>query len=354
MAATVALDETFWADPYSVRELQGIHTNSVHLYFYRSSFFDATSNNNVLLQQAFRFPEKAHLLQSRAAFEDAVRSMPSGGLEFMVVAEPESSEGAWVVQKQLRVPGHGAAADEIEVLATYWVGGDRIFMAPSVADTLASRILDTTTALATTLEAASALMSFAPSSGHTYFPSDAAPSKLRGFTQSQSRSVSPGAASVDASQAVGLSAPRAGRHDSAVGGAAFSEGFLLRSLKLATLYGNEYADENPLQGEPGSFKFTSTNERVAAQNAAALAAQEAQAAKSQTAPSFLNASHTANKAPAVTGTGGEPASRANTGSPTPKPTGDGAGSRKGSAARGVKDKKERRKSKAPTSPATPL
>lgn len=99
-----------------------------------------TSNNNVILQNALRTPEQHHLLENRLAFEDAVRRMPSGGLQFIVTGEPENEDGAWVIQKQQRTVRPGLE-DEIEVVGTYWVVGDRIFMAPSTADILGNRIV---------------------------------------------------------------------------------------------------------------------------------------------------------------------------------------------------------------------
>jgi len=98
------------------------------------------SNNNVILQQANRFVEQRNLLDSRQAFEDAVRNMTSGGLQFMVIGEPENDDGPWVIQKQQRTVQQGLE-DEVEVLGTYWVVAEKIFMAPSVADILGSKIV---------------------------------------------------------------------------------------------------------------------------------------------------------------------------------------------------------------------
>lgn len=68
-------------------------------------------------------------------------------------------------------------------------------------------------------------------------------------------------------------------------------GLLFESFNLAQRYGTEYMDENPLQGEPGSFVFSSTNERLRARQheqavkaaAAAAAALSSRISESQTA-----------------------------------------------------------------------
>jgi mediator of RNA polymerase II transcription subunit 6 len=46
---------------------------------------------------------------------------------------------------------------------------------------------------------------------------------------------------------------------------------LLESLNLSTRFGDEYVDENPLIGEPGSFVFSSTQTHLRAQQAAKAA-----------------------------------------------------------------------------------
>jgi mediator of RNA polymerase II transcription subunit 6 len=84
--------------------------------------------------------EQRHLLDNRQAFEDAVRNMTSGGLQFMVIGEPDNDDGPWVIQKQQRTVQQGLE-DEVEVLGTYWVVAEKIFMAPSVADILGSKIV---------------------------------------------------------------------------------------------------------------------------------------------------------------------------------------------------------------------
>lgn len=92
------------------------------------------------MNEAKRYAEKQHLLHDRKAFEAAVRAMASGGLQFVIVGEAETPDAPWIMQKQQRTVRRGQE-DEIEVLATYWIQGDRISVCPSVADVLQSRLV---------------------------------------------------------------------------------------------------------------------------------------------------------------------------------------------------------------------
>ncbi|KAI5296464.1 Mediator of RNA polymerase II transcription subunit 6, partial [Ascosphaera atra] len=101
-------------------------------------------------------------IETREAFESRLKTMQ--GLEFVVAHDPLIEFGAaleaakkegpvkvqqqmsqepsniWVIRKQMRrkVPGKG---DEIEALATYFVVGDSIYMAPSVYGVVGSRMV---------------------------------------------------------------------------------------------------------------------------------------------------------------------------------------------------------------------
>lgn len=135
------LDEIQWKSPPLAASMLGIHSNSVLFYFSHSPFFDPTSNNAVLVNQAMFNPNMHAVLASRESFEGRLGTM--AGLEFMVAQEPAdmapgTGTGVWVIRKQMRRKRVGEE-DEITVMATYFVVGDNIYMAPSVADVLASR-----------------------------------------------------------------------------------------------------------------------------------------------------------------------------------------------------------------------
>lgn len=289
----------------------------------------------------------------------------------MVIGEPENDDGPWVIQKQQRIVQQGLE-DEVEVLGTYWVVAEKIFMAPSVADILGSKILSATTALTSFLGVASTLSLFTPATGHTYFP---VPAKASSSTTSAqngtlSRATTPGgslAPTEATSQTIQHSASQPVTSNNSIHDAKFSDTLFMHSLNLTARFATEFADENPLQGEPGSFVFSSTNERIAAQNAAQAAAQlKAQSAALSAAPGGMGMGGLGMgmvRAPgagagAGVGVGGrvstERESAVSTAAPTPKPPGEVvAGAGKGSQAKvGEVGKLKRRKSKALGSPTT--
>ena len=189
------LDEVQWRSPQIAQSMSGVHSNSgmyeflrclfyilvvaarrciggwfgptwitillanmtlVLHYFAHSPFFDATSNNATLATQATYNAAMYHINQTREAFEGRLRTMQ--GLEFMVAHEPTSlpsssqlaRQGApnprdqrssiWVIHKQYRRKTPGAS-DQVTVLGVYFVVGENIYMAPSVANVVGSRLV---------------------------------------------------------------------------------------------------------------------------------------------------------------------------------------------------------------------
>ena len=146
MAATGTsepLDEIQWRHPAMVAQMQGIHTNSVLMYFAQSPFFDQTSNNALLLSQAMVNPNLFPVIQTREAFEARLRTM--SGLEFVVAQEPAETApgtgtGVWVIRKQTRRKRQGED-DDIAVHAAYYVVGDNVYQAPTLADIMGFRVV---------------------------------------------------------------------------------------------------------------------------------------------------------------------------------------------------------------------
>jgi mediator of RNA polymerase II transcription subunit 6 len=134
------LDEIQWRAPPQFEG--GIHSNSVLYYFSESPFFDKTSNNEVVFQQGLNNPNMTQFLATRELFEGRLKSM--SGLEFIVAQEPAETgpgagTGVWVINKQTRRKRQGEE-DEVTVHATYFIVGGNIYMAPSLADIISSRI----------------------------------------------------------------------------------------------------------------------------------------------------------------------------------------------------------------------
>jgi mediator of RNA polymerase II transcription subunit 6 len=84
-----------------------------------------------------------HYIQTREAFEGRLKTM--SGLEFIVGEEPAETgpgmgTGVWVIRKQTRRKRYDEE-DEITIHASYFVVGENIYMAPTLADILASRLV---------------------------------------------------------------------------------------------------------------------------------------------------------------------------------------------------------------------
>lgn len=114
-------------------------------YFAESPFFDRTSNNQIVRTQA-EMPGRERMIETRHAFEGELRKR--SGLEFVVAhaqtdfghQDLANSQGRWVIHKQRRTKKPGAE-DKVDLLATYFVLGDLIYMAPSVGDILWNRMV---------------------------------------------------------------------------------------------------------------------------------------------------------------------------------------------------------------------
>lgn len=84
-----------------------------------------------------------YIVETREAMEARLKTM--SGLEFMVAQEPAEMDpgtgtGVWVIRKQIRRKRQGQE-DEVNVQATYFVVGENIYMAPTVADIIGNRLV---------------------------------------------------------------------------------------------------------------------------------------------------------------------------------------------------------------------
>lgn len=125
----------------------------VLFYFAESPFFDPTSNNASLAIQASYNEAFRHFVETREAFEARLKTM--SGLEFIVAYDPlqaaaqsdtrfaHEPSNVWVIRKQNRRKRTGMD-DEVSVISTYFLVGDCIYMAPSVASVVGNRIVCST------------------------------------------------------------------------------------------------------------------------------------------------------------------------------------------------------------------
>lgn len=266
----------------------------IHRYFSEQPFFDWTTKNGLLVSQARNSREAFDVVHDRQAFEANLRRNP--GTEYVIVGEPQPIPGAptgekngmWVIRKQdrLREPKtldpHNPYPST-QTLATYYIVGENVYQAPSVADVVGNRVLSAATHLSKFFDKAASLPSFSPTTGHTYLPQTVKPTGTTSIAGSPARSregsVAPGIDSQSLrsgslapdSQSVGPSTTAASNAQDAR--------LLAQSLQMSIQFTDEYMDENPLLGEPGTFKFTSSTaavkKRKADEEAAALAATKA-------------------------------------------------------------------------------
>lgn len=58
------------------------------------------------------------------------------------MSSPEGDSGIWVIRKQMRRKGSGRDDDdEVTVLGCYFLVGENIYMAPSIANVIGSRLV---------------------------------------------------------------------------------------------------------------------------------------------------------------------------------------------------------------------
>ncbi|KAL6719711.1 Mediator of RNA polymerase II transcription subunit 6 [Lecanora helva] len=358
------LDEIQWNHPNMVQSIGGITTNTgkqtypqvdillltlkvVLPYFAESPFYDQTSNNAVLTVQAFSNPNMYHFLQTREAFEGRLRTMQ--GLEFMVTHDPSEKgtkvehSGVWVIGKQTRRKRQGMQ-DEVTPISSYYVVGINVYMAPSVGNIVGSRVLSAVTSLTKLLSKASSLPTFTPATGYNYLPTTSKNQGLQSAQNSKEGTPMPGVATplpttqeTTSSKSTSFSGSKG---DIDVQGVQM----LVDSYGLSLRYGNEYMDENPIVGEPGSFRLAKSQDS----NLTSSISTNKSSQQSFKGP-------TPASTPAPTKEVPPPLKTDNIDNDAKKPTKGAEKSPTTPGVGGKKDKKERRKSKVAgaSRPATP-
>ncbi|KAH8689575.1 putative RNA polymerase II transcription mediator complex subunit [Talaromyces proteolyticus] len=267
----VNLEEVFWRSPQHVQMMGGfLHSNNILFYFAESPFFDATSNNASLAIQANYNEAFRHFLETREVFEGRLKTMQ--GLEFMVTYDPlqdaaqsdtefaHPPSNIWVIRKQQRQKRPGME-DDVVVLSTYYIVGDSVYMAPSVSSIVGNRILSAVTSLTKLLTVASPLPIFTPSYGHMYMPPG--PKALDGSqtsSQSQSQSQLQSKEFTPVPDSQGSTKPPLTSATNVKDTSYQDTRNLMEAMNLLSKYGDEFMDETPLSGEPGSFILTKANE----------------------------------------------------------------------------------------------
>ncbi|KAJ5166454.1 Mediator of RNA polymerase II transcription subunit 6 [Penicillium canariense] len=292
-----AMEEILWTSPPHVKMMGGfLHSNNILFYFAESPFFDPTSNNASLAIQASYNEAFRDFVETRAKFEARLKTMQ--GLEFVVAFDPleaaqtdgnrllKEPSNIWVIRKQNRRKRTGME-DEVTVISTYFVVGETIYMAPSVASVVGNRILSAVTSLSRLMKSASTLPTFTPSYGHTYLPPTARTAEPGQQASQPSKENTPMPDATQSSGAEPQSAGKAGLGISTTSSSYQDTRNLGEAFNLFTQYGDEFMDENPLVGEPGSFILSRAGENDRAAGTAAKAALKAAPSTTVNTPAGL-------------------------------------------------------------------
>ena len=271
-----------------------------------------------------------------------------------VVPEREGENPLWVVERRWR-EGRGGV---FEVRGHYVVVADRILMGPSVWDVLQARWVSTSSylsllymrikgglhnemltgklqtssmlQLSTFYRTASTLPLYSIEKGYSYL----SPSQLKKKSTNKSTTTS-----THTSRAASPTGSISSLSRSKDGGTTNDDLEIGRSFGLAMSYADEYMDENPLIGEPGNFKLSSTSRNIKDKEAKEKERQALEMARSEKARSEMGANTTRETSPVI-------APMKTTGL---KKEGGGLGKGK-SPTSGGESVKKRRKSKAPITP----
>ncbi|QDS76704.1 hypothetical protein FKW77_000836 [Venturia effusa] len=273
---SASLENTVWSDPALIEFLNswyvragflpGVTAESVHAYFLNSPFVDDLSNNALLRQQAAS--GNGEWMFDRKAMDAKLDVMQ--GIEYRIVEGPETSYGlaqlgnpVWVVRKQFRErkqsEARGTYFRVTRVEGTYFIMGELVYMAPSLEDVLRIRLMAATRAMQKFYKAAHELYFFSPDRGYSYH-STAKSSKSKALLESTrtSRANSPILDTASQSSAQ----PSASNVKGEIQSQPSDDRAIANSFQLAVRWGNEYMDENPLIGEPGALKLSSTSRQL--------------------------------------------------------------------------------------------
>ncbi|ROW08958.1 hypothetical protein VMCG_02963 [Cytospora schulzeri] len=248
------LDEIQWRNPAFLMHNGPLHNNTVLIYFADSPFHDRTSNNATIIAQSLYNPNLAQVVATREAFEARLKSM--AGLEYIVAEQPRETgpgqgTGVWVIRKQTRRKRPGAE-DEITVHQDYFIVGENVYIAPTFADIMSSRLATMSHAIGKVFENANSIQKWTPARGHVY----ASPQVPRAST-------------LDPKEATPMPEGPGGKAGQPPTKTATEAEQLARlaeeSCSIHVKFGGDYMDEIPITGAPGNFYFTSTgrNDKLA-------------------------------------------------------------------------------------------
>ena len=287
----VPLDELQYRRPeiiqWHVSQMGGqpMDENMIHRYISESPFYDPTTNNGMRFHHAQTDMHAFQTVGNRKVFEDELKRKK--GVEYMIVGEPQQlaggpkvesglgGNGMWVIRKQDRdrvhaADGSGRWEEDLTVLGTYFIVGENMYQAPSIGDVVANRLTAAANNLSRYFEKARELPTFEVERGYSYLPPSTTAQKSTSVTasvtgtpsRSREGSLIPGAGTdAQSTRSASLLPDTKDGHSNQSSN--YQEARLLaESFKHTLEFADDFLDENPLIGEPGSFTYTHSAQAI--------------------------------------------------------------------------------------------
>ena len=266
--------------------------------------------------------------------------MRTGGIEYIVTQshvnyspDVAPNQGRWTIRKHNREKRDGLP-DRVTVLQIYFVIGDVVCVAPSVADVLHSKMLDSMQKMESFVQRSSSLPLFSPSKGHYYVQQPSMDAdRSRAASTLPSRASTPTFSQEDIPMVGSQEPTDTTKSSTATSNPSITDSrALLDAFRIFARYGNEYMDDIELVGEPGNFSFKKIDNNP---NPPASRPSQSQVTPSTQAPMSTQQSKE-TESPGVKNESLSEAEQARDAGTAPRA------------------KPKRKKSKAPTSPISPL
>lgn len=219
-----------------------------------------------IISQYAGTPLEGEMFSTKKAFQ--ANLVKRRGTSFVVLHDPLESNtfvqtpqgqvqsNIWVIRKQYRDEPY---SDNIKALAYYYIINQAIYQAPSIEKVLESRLLNVTTSLDRLLSKTAEFPLFSASHGNTYVPTTQKTlSAAAAAPAQQSKEGTPMALDGPGVENVVKHGDRATEDDEQE-----ESGTLAQAFRLTMQWRHDFANETPLEGEPGNFRHSKRKEVVA-------------------------------------------------------------------------------------------
>lgn len=278
-----------------------------------SIFADSQSSNNIIITQSWGNPEfEEQYLSTREVFEKNLEQRI--GIQYVVVHDPMATQTyvdgqpnpLWIIRKQNRLETgpHG----KIEILDYFYIAKDVVFQAPRLDSILSYRLVNASRAIDGLVNMLPSLLNFSASNGYSYTePKQQSKKTTTGIDSLQSKIASPAPDITEHSQLTKETQSLNVQSDLEQS----DERTMREALQLTLRYGKQYADDAPLIGEPGNFRYSTSKDTTQGLRPKDTPAKSAMIAKAGTPAPTQNVLANLSSAPQTP--------RPNTAADLPKP-----------------------------------